>query len=101
MVGLVKQSLYEATGYANLNLNELEVILLDIEVNLNNLQLTYLEDNVAFRVLTPNSLILGQPTTLPEEGYTEDDENTEMKRQRRYIKKCKKSIWKRWNTECE
>ena len=36
MVGLVKQSLYKATGYANLNLNELEEILLDIEINLDN-----------------------------------------------------------------
>ena len=39
------------------------------------------------------------PTTLPEEDYTEDDGNTEMKRKSRYIKKCKESIWKRWNTE--
>ena len=79
MVGLVKQSLYKATGYANLNLNELEEILLDIEVNLNNHPLTYLEDDVAFPVLTPNSLIFGQPTTLPEQDYVEDDGHTEMK----------------------
>ena len=39
---------------------------------------------------------------LPEEDYTEDDGNTEMKRRSGYIKKCKESIWKRWNTEiCE
>ena len=47
MVGLVKQSLYKVTGYANLNLNELEETLLDIEVNLKNHPLTYLEDDVA------------------------------------------------------
>ena len=41
MVGLVKQSLYKANGYANLNLNELEEILLEIEINLNNHPLTY------------------------------------------------------------
>ena len=99
MVGLVKQSLYKATGYANLNLNELEEILLDIEVNLNNHPLTYLEDDVAFPVLTPNSLIFGQPTTLPEEDCAEDDGYTEMKKRSRYIKKCKESIWKRWNAE--
>ena len=99
MVGLVKQSLYKATGYANLNLNELEEILLDIEVNLNNRPLTYLEDDVAFPVLTPNSLIFGQPTTLPEEDCAEDDGYTEMKKRSRYIKKCKESIWKRWNAE--
>ena len=99
MVGLVKQSPYKATGYANLNFNELEEILLDTEINLNNRPLTYLEDDVAFPVLTPNSLIFEQHTTLPEEDYTEDDGNTEMKRRSRYIKKCKESIWKRWNAE--
>ena len=65
MVGLVKHSLYRATGHANLNLNELEEILLDIDINLNNLPLTYLEYSVAFPVLlvfTPNSLVFGQPT---------------------------------------
>ena len=64
MVGLVKQSPYKATGYGNLNLNELEEILLDMEVNLNNCPLTYLEDDVAFRVLKPSSLIFGQRATL-------------------------------------
>ena len=95
MVGLVKQLLYKATGYANLNLNELEEILLDIEVNLNNHPLAYFEDDVVFPILTPNSLIFGQPTTLPKEDYTKDDGNTEMKRRSRYIKKCTESIWKR------
>ena len=70
MVGLVKQSLYKATGYANLNLNELEEILLDIKINLNNHPLTCLEDDVVFSVVTPNSLIFGQLTTLLEEDYT-------------------------------
>ena len=56
-------------------------------------------EDVAFPVLTPNSLIFGQPATLSEEDYTEDDGNTEMKRRSRYIKKYKGSIWKRWNAE--
>ena len=62
-----------------------------------------MEDDVAFPVLTPNSLIFGQPTTLPEEDYTEDNGNTEVKRQSTYIKKSKEFIWKRWNAEyiCE
>ena len=42
MVGLVKQSIYKATVYANLNFNELEEILLGIEINLDNHPLTYL-----------------------------------------------------------
>ena len=40
MVGLVKQSLYKAIRYANLNFNELEEILLGVEINLDNHPLT-------------------------------------------------------------
>ena len=58
-----------------------------------------MEDDVVFPVVTPNSLIFGQLTTLLEEDYTEDDGNTVIKRQSRCIKKCKKSIWKQWNAE--
>ena len=61
MVGLIKQSLFKATGYANINLNELEEILLYIEINLNNRPLTYFKDDVAFPVLTPSRLIFGNP----------------------------------------
>lgn len=100
---LVKKSLYKATGYTNLNPSKLEEILLDIKVNLNNHLLNYLEGDIAFLVLKPKRLILGQPVTIPAEDYTEDDENIEVKRQRRYqkrlIKKCKQSVWKRWNAE--
>ena len=35
-------------------------MLLDIEINLNNLPLTFFEDNVQLNVLSPKSMILGR-----------------------------------------
>lgn len=34
--------------------------LLDVEINVNNHPLTYVEDDIQLNVLTPNSMILGQ-----------------------------------------
>ena len=43
---MVKQSLFKATGKADLTKEELEEILLDIELVLNNLPLIYLEGDI-------------------------------------------------------
>ena len=47
--------------------------------------------------MTPNILIPGQPITVPEEQFEDDDEV--IKKQQRYIKRCKRTAWKRWNKE--
>ena len=36
--------------------------LLDVEINVNNHPLTYVEDDIQLNVLTPNSMILGRLT---------------------------------------
>ena len=43
---MVKQSLFKATGRADLTKEELEEILLDKEIVLNNLPLIYLEGDI-------------------------------------------------------
>ena len=93
MVGLVKQFLCKATGKEKLTKQELEVVVLDAEINLNNRPLMYIDDDIQFPVLTPNILIHGQPITIPEEQFDDDDEVIE-KRQR-YIKRCKDIAWNR------
>ena len=50
MVGLVKQSLFKATGRANLTKQELEEILLDIEIVLNNRPLIYIKEDIQMPV---------------------------------------------------
>ena len=75
---------------------ELEVIL-DTEINLNNRPLMYIDHDIQFPILTPNSLIYGQPITIPQEQLDNDDEV--MKNWQRYIKRCKDAAWNRWNKE--
>ena len=74
MVGLVKQFLYKATGKAKLTRQELKEVILDTEINLNNRRLMYINDDIQFQILTPNILINGQPITIPEEQFADDDE---------------------------
>ena len=53
--------------------SELEEVLLDVEVNLNNRSLTYIEEDLECSVLTPNSMILGRDIKLPDDS-SEDKE---------------------------
>ena len=45
-------------------------------------------------VLTPNTLLYGQPIMIPEKRLDED--TLEIKRRQRYANKCKETAWKRW-----
>jgi hypothetical protein len=67
MVGLVKRALYKSIGRANLRWRELEEVILDVEIAVNNRPLGYVEDDVQFPTLTPNSMLFMQPNLLPEE----------------------------------
>ena len=46
LIGLTKQILYKSSGKTNLNWNQLEEVLFDIEVNMNNRPLTYIEYDI-------------------------------------------------------
>ena len=97
MVGLAKQYLYKTTRRANLSKKEFEEIVMDIEVTLNNRPLMYVEEDIQMPVLTPNTLLYGQPLLVPEEDLDEDF--PEMKRRQRYLNKCKDAAWTRWTKE--
>ena len=47
----------------------------------------YVEEDIKMPVLTPNTLLYGQPLLVPEQNLDEDV--PEMKRRQRYINKCK------------
>ena len=97
MVGLMKQCLYKSTGKANLSWNELEEVLFDIESNLNNRPLSYLEDDIQFPVLTPNTLAFGEEKHVLEEDI--DFMEGDLRKRAKYIKKCKENLWNRWKNE--
>jgi hypothetical protein len=57
MVGLMKVALRKAIGRANLTFDQLNEVLMDVEVQLNNRPLGYMEDDIESSPLTPNTLI--------------------------------------------
>ena len=73
MVGLVRQCLYKATRKAKLTKEELERSHIVHRINLNNRPLMYIDDDIQFSVFTPNILIHGQPITILDEQFDDDD----------------------------
>ena len=68
LIGLTKQSLYKSIGKSLLTWSELEEVLLDAEVNLNNRPLTYIEEDLEYSMLPPDSMILGRDIKLPDDS---------------------------------
>ena len=96
LIGLTKQSLHKSIGKSFLTWSEIEEVLLDLEVNLNNLPLTYFEKDLEYPVLTPNSVILGRDIKVPGDSPKEKEAIDNWKKRQRYVHKCKEAAWKRW-----
>ena len=57
-----------------------------------------MEDDAQLPVLTPNSMLFSQPNILPErEEYHE--ENPQLRRRAKFLRKCKDAMWNRWTKE--
>ena len=96
-VGLVKRSLCKGIGRACLFWKELEEMLLDVEVTLNNRPLCYVADDIQLLVLTPSAMMFGRPKLIPDEHL--DDEDPDMRKRARYLRRCKQLLWSRWSGE--
>ena len=92
MIGLVKQAFYKSIGGAHLTWGELEEVILDVEVTLNNHPLTYVEDDIQLPVLTPNTMMFGQPNLLPKDDV-DSMEDGDLRKRARYIRRCKDVLW--------
>ena len=66
--------------------SELKEILFDVEINLTNLPLTYVEDDIQLNLLTTNSMILGRDvSTINSNG---DDDSYEWTEKQKYVQRC-------------
>ena len=99
LIGLIKVSLYRTIEKAQLTWAELEEVFLDIEIMLNNRPLPYIEKEIDYPILTPNSFILGCDVNFPD-AAPHECENETIKKRHKYIKRCKEALWKRWKHEC-
>jgi hypothetical protein len=93
----VKKTLYKTLGRSHLSFENLEMVLMDIEINMNNRPLTYVEsESGEEEVLTPNVIIRGRNTYLLDDIENDVDELTKMQKR---IAKAKNNAWKRWQRE--
>ena len=84
-------------GRSHLSFENLEMVLMDIEINMNDRPLTYVEsESGEEEVLTPNVLIRGRNTYLLDDIENDVDELTKMQKR---IAKAKNNAWKRWQRE--
>ena len=73
---------------------EVEEVILDVEIAITNRPLRYLEDDVQFRTLTRNSMLLMHPNLLPEEDVS-GMESEELRQRVKYLSRWKVAVWSR------
>ena len=98
LIGLFKRAFHKSTGNGILSFKELEDVVLDVEVALNDRPLSYLEDDIELPVLTPATMLNVNPSRLPELKPRHLDEK-DLRRRAKFLKGCKRAVWKRWSRE--
>ena len=98
LIGIMKRSLSKVIGKSLLTFQELEEVLLDVEMTMNNRPLVYQGEEFEKPVLTPNTLLRGEPIPILEEDLEnvgEEDVNKRM----RFLEKSKQHLRKRFMKE--
>ena len=76
--------------------SELEDVLLDVEINLRIWLLTYIEGDLDYSVLTPDSMTLGRDIKVLYGSLEEKEVSDNWEKRQRYVHKCKEAAWKWW-----
>ena len=98
LIGIFKCAFYKVIGKGLLTFEELSEVVLDVEICMNNRPLNYLEDDIEFPILTPNSFVLQQSNVVPElECYHIED--GDLRKRARYLQSVKNHLWRRWQRE--
>ena len=97
---MIKQALDKSLRRTSLRWSKLEEVLLDVEINMTNRPLTYIEEDIQCPILTPNSMILGRDTKMIDRNMIEDEEgDLSWRKWQKYVKRCKDAAWRRWQRE--
>ena len=76
----IKKTLYKKLGRSHLSFGAMEQVMMDIENDLNNRPLTYLEEAAESMALTPNVIMWGANAYSLEETDAYMDDTTAMNR---------------------
>ncbi|XP_028418970.1 uncharacterized protein LOC114544572 [Dendronephthya gigantea] len=98
LIGVVKSSLRKVIGKGILYWNELSEVLLDVETQINRRPLSYVEDDVELPVLTPASFLFQRANHLPE-LQPHEEEDKDLRKRLKFLRKCKDQLWNRWRRE--
>ena len=63
-------------------------------MNLNNRPVTYIEDDIQYPILTPNSILFGQDTVILEEDPVKEGNRDSWKKHQKYIVIYKDAAWR-------
>ena len=97
LVGLFKRSFYKTIGAGLLTYAELCEVVLNVEVELNNRPLDYVDDDLQLPILTPASFLFQRSNRIPElESHREE---VDLRKRAKYLRSCKDALWKRWSSE--
>ena len=80
-------------GNVHLTMVEVQEVMLDIEINMNNRPLTYLDNDIEQPILALNVLHHGQIINVPDIQLEEN--NPDIRKRQRYINRCKQAAWRR------
>ena len=80
-------------GNVHLTMVEVQEVMLDIEINMNNRPLTYLDNDIEQPILALNVLLHGQIINVPDIQLEEN--NPDIRKRQRYINRCKQAAWRR------
>ena len=76
-------------GTTSLRWSKLEKVLLDVEINMNNRPVTYIEEDIQYPILTPNSMVHGRDTKMVDGNMVEDkEEDFSWRKRQKHMKRC-------------
>ena len=93
---MVKAVCFKCNGCKKHRAKELEETLLDVECFMNNRPLTYLGEGFDKQVITPNIMLRGEGATLLEDNVETLEDQADVAKRLKYIKRCKEQLRKRW-----
>ena len=94
----IKKTLHKTLGRSYLSYEAFKSVIMDIERNLNNRPLTYVEaEGEEEAVLTPNMILWGGDVYAVED--TESSDAEKLTRMAKRLENAKANAWKRWKRE--
>ena len=98
LIGVVKSAMYKIIGGAMLTWDKLCDVILDMEIQINQRPLSYIEDDVELPTLTPTTFLFHRTSDLPESEPWRIEE-TDLRKRAKYLIACKNELWRRWKRE--